>query len=253
MITPKRFREALGLWVGGVIAPIFGIGSALRQDRLFHPRGITFRAQASAAPDVTEQFADVAEALTQGDALVRLSPGAFTGDKGIMPDVLGVAIRFGAGATENFAPRAGSQDLLMASAPNVWTLPIAALKTNQRDFLANVYRGMAPFEIGNYENMRLRLVPQTPAESSPELDRFQSLRQAVADGGVTFRLYADSTKNPNLSSPLVDIQLVEEVILDEETLEFWPFRVGAGIRPSGFVQFMRHVPYLLSEYGRQIG
>ena len=55
MIVPKRFSEALGLWAGGVIAPWFAFGSLIRQERMFHPRGVYFRAEVEAAEGVSEQ------------------------------------------------------------------------------------------------------------------------------------------------------------------------------------------------------
>ena len=51
-----------------------------------------------------------------------------------------VAMRFNTKATDDFAVQEGTQDLLMATSKHVLTLPIAALRTNQNDFLADSYR-----------------------------------------------------------------------------------------------------------------
>lgn len=251
MITPKRFSEALGLWTGAVVAPMFAVGSALRQARVFHPRGISFRAEAKPAEDIKEMYTEVAEGLSQGEALARLSPGVWRGDKGLLPDVLGFSIRFGADPAENWAPGERTQDLLLVTTKRLLTLPLAMLSTNQRDFLGNSYYGGAPFQINGKPNLRLRLVPLTQTEPVAG-DRFAKLRKAVADGDVSFRLDIVSDRDPSLSSPLIEIGLTEEVQINEEELEFWPFNTGQDIVPMGFVQFTRPVPYLLSQYARDI-
>ncbi len=251
MIKPKRFSEALGLWTGSMVAPIFAIGSALRQGRIFHPRGISFRADVKPAEDVDEKYMDLADGLAQGDALVRLAPAVWRGDKGLLPDVLGMAIRFNTDAADSFRAQDRTQDLLLITAKRLSTLPLAMLATNQRDFLDNKYHGAAPFEISGQPNMRLRLVPQVKADTTGP-DRFAKLRKAVEEGDVRFRLDIESRRNESMSSPLIEIQLIEELVIDDDELEFWPFNVGQGIRPMGLVQFMRPVPYMLSQYARGI-
>src|SRR5688500_14984361 len=91
---PKRLSEVLGLWAGGMVAPLLTVGSLLRQARVLHPRGIYFRAKAEPAMDVDARFADLADALSKGDALMRLSAGFSRMRRGMLPDVLGVALRF---------------------------------------------------------------------------------------------------------------------------------------------------------------
>jgi hypothetical protein len=234
-----------------MISPIFAVGSALRQDRVFHPRGVNFRAEVKPAEEVKEDFVEVAEGLSQGEALARLSPGTFRGDRGLLPDVLGFSIRFNTDPAEDFRATCQSQDVLLATARSLLTLPLAALKTNQRDFLDNNYHGAAPFEIAGMPWMRLRLVPLTPPAAN-DLDRFEKIRKAVEDGEAAFRLDVISMRQPAMSSPLVEIRLVEEVPVDEDDLGFHPFNVGQGIRPMGFVQFTRHMPYVMSQYARDI-
>lgn len=249
VIIPKRFSEALGLWAGSVISPILAVGSVLRQGRVVHPRGISFRAEVKPAEGVDDIYAEIADNLSQGETLVRLSPGASRSDRGLLPDVLGVAIRFGADATNDFAPQERSQDILMITAKRLLALPLAMLATDQRDFLDNNYHGGALFEIAGRPNLRLRLVPLTPPKAEGP-NRFAKLRNAVAEGDVMFRLDIESTRDESMSSPLVEIQLIEEIAIDDDKLHMSPFQVGGDIRPQGFVQFMRPVPYLLSQYAR---
>jgi hypothetical protein len=235
--------------MGGVVAPVFAVGSLLRRARVFHPRGIHFRATVEAAEGLESPFSEIADGLAQDAALVRLSTGLYRSDRGMLPDVLGFTIRFNVADTVMFMAQESSQDLLMVTSRSVLTLPIAVLRTNQRDFLDNVYHGMAKFELADRPNMRLRLVPLTPPEDS-NADRYTKIRNAVADGDAVFQLEAASQSNPDQWIRLVQIHLQSEVTVDEGATMFWPFRTGQDIRPQGFVQFMRPVPYLLSQWAR---
>jgi hypothetical protein len=248
---PKRFSEVLGLWIGGAIAPVFTAGSALRRRRIFHPRGVYFRAEVEAAQEVGAPFSALAQGLAQGDTLVRLSAGLWNTERGVLPDVLGVALRFNTAADGGYTPQVGSQDLLLVTAETVFTLVPAAFATNQRDFLANVYHGMARFELAGQANMRLRLVPLTQFAGKAS-NRYDAIRDAVANAEVVFRLEAASESNLTQWIPLVRITLKTEVILDDRTVEFWPFRAAQGMRPQGLFQFMRPVPYLSSQWARSL-
>ena len=252
MIVPKRFSEALGLWAGGLVAPMFAIGSLLRQERVFHARGLYVRAEVEAAEGVHPALEPLVEALTQSDALMRLSAGLYKGNLGLLPDVLGMAIRFGGDPAQGFMPRLGAQDLTLITARRILALPLAMLATDQQDFLANVFHGAGPFEIAGHPWMRIRVKPLGVPVPASSRDRFARLRAAIEAGEVRFRLEIESMLDASLGSAVVDLHLVEEVEVDEETLGFWPFRRGQPIRPMGLVQFMRPVPYLLSEWARKV-
>jgi hypothetical protein len=249
---PERFSEVLGLWAGSMTAPLFTIGSWLRQARIFHPRGIYFQAQVEPVQDVDPRFTDLAQGLSQGEALMRLSAGVSKMRRGVLPDVLGVALRFNTAANEDFAVKEGTQDLLMVTARSVLTLPIAALRTNQRDFMANLYYGMGKFEYADQSDMRLRLTPLPQVGSSGE-DRYAMIRDAVANDEVVFLLEIASQSDSEQWYPLVRIRLVNEVKIDERKITFWPFYTGQGIIPEGFIQYMRPVPYLSSQWVRPGG
>jgi hypothetical protein len=250
VITPKRFSEALGLWAGSLIAPLFAVGTLLRQDQVFHPRGIYFRAEVKPAENVSEEFTALADSLSQAEALVRMSPGTWRGEKGLLPDVLGMAIRFSADPALEYQPRDGSSDLLLITSRRMSTILLSMLSTNQRDFLDNTYHGAANFEIEGHPYMHLRLVPITKAETESP-NRFDKLREAVTEGEAGFRLFIDAPWDPSLSTPLVEIRLLEEVAVNEDQMKFWPFDERQQIRPMGFVQWTRPVPYLLSQWARK--
>jgi hypothetical protein len=246
---PERFSEVLGLWAGSMFAPILTVGSLIRQARVFHPRGIYFQAKVEPAENVDPQFADLADGLSKGDALMRLSAGMSRMRRGLLPDVLGVAVRFNTKANADFEVQEGTQDLLMATSRSVLTLPIAALRTNQNDFMANRYYGMGTFELGEQDCMRMRLTPLPQSVGAGE-DRYAMIRDAVAIDEVPFLLETASISEPDKWYPLVRIRLLAEVKIDDRRMSFWPFHTGQGIRPQGFIQYMRPVPYLSSQWAR---
>lgn len=252
MHTPKRITEAVGLWVGSVIAPIFAVGSLLRQSRVFHPQGINFRADVRQieGEDIDPRFTELVQSLIKGDALVRFSTGMGGPEKMILPDVLGMSIRFGADRDDGFKAEPGAQDLLLATAESLLKLPVAALATDQYSFANNTYHGGAPFEIAEQQNMIVRVVPTMHIRGT-STDRYQNIRTAVDDEDVVFRLEVASLSQPMRWIPLVEIRLMSEVGIDDSRIEFFPFRAGKGIVPQGFIQYMRPVPYLLCQYARK--
>jgi hypothetical protein len=167
----------------------------------------------------------------------------------MLPDVLGMSIRFRADRDDNYKPEQGAQDLLLVTSESLLQLPVAALATDQYNFAGNAYHGMAPFEVAGQSDMILRVVPTTKIEATGT-DRYQNIRIAVDEEDVIFRLEAASQFQPMKWIPLVEIRLMAEVALDDTKLEFFPFRTGQNIIPQGFIQYMRPVPYLLSQYAR---
>lgn len=246
---PERFSEVLGLWAGGMLAPLLTVGSLLRQARIFHPRGIYFQAKVEPAQDVDPQFAQLAQGLSTGDALMRLSAGISKMRRGVLPDVLGVAVRFNTAANADFAVQKDTQDLLMVTSKSVLELPLAALRTNQRDFLGNRYYGMGNYTLADQTGMRLRLTPLPQSGGSGE-DRYEMIRAAAAIDDVAFLLETASASQPDQWFPLVRIVLVKEVKVDDRKMSFWPFYTGQDIEPRGFFQYMRPAPYLSSQWAR---
>lgn len=250
MNRPERLSEVLGLWAGSMMAPALALGTLIREERIFHARGIYFRAEVEVADQVPMAFESVADSLAQGPALARLSAGLWRTKRGMLPDVLGLAIRFNADPNADFGPQENSQDLLTATMKSLLTLPLAALMSNQEDFLANTYHGAGKYEISDKDGMRLRITPlQQPGSSGT--DRYDRIRNAVAGGEVVFQLETSTSPNSAQWFPLVKIRLQSEVKIDEDKVMFWPFR-GQNIRPQGFVQFTRPVPYLASQWARQV-
>jgi len=243
-------RESVGRAVGGLIAPVARQGSRLRRARVLHPDGVVYRAEVrplSVAGD--RALADVAARLA-GPALVRLSGGLWRwrggGDRA-RPDVLGVAVRFR--GSEALSPEAdpGDQDLLFASFRSMWTLPIAPLTTDVRDFLANVYHAVLPFDVTGLGRARCRLVPVRASVTGE--DRRERLERAVSAGVAVFRLEIRQPRRPWVA--VAEIALRERVEMDQQALRLTPFRTGRGIVPRGLIQAVRAAAYAGSQRGRQ--
>ncbi len=253
-------REAVGRAVGGLIAPVARQGSRLRRARVLHPDGVVYRAEVrplvlamngGEGGEGGGALADIAARLA-GPALVRISGGVWRwrggGDRA-RPDVLGVAVRFR--GSEAVSPEAepGDQDLLFASFRSMWTLPIAPLTTNVRDFLANVYYAVLPFEVTGLGKARCRLVPVRTSVTGE--DRRERLERAVSAGVAIFRFEIRQPRRPWVA--IAEIALRERVDMDQQALRLTPFRTGRGIVPRGLIQAVRAAAYAASQRGRQGG
>lgn len=243
--TTSGLREKMGLIAGTALSPLFLVGSALRDARFFHPRGLCFHAVVEPARAVQPGFETLASRLS-GDALVRLSSALWREERNL-PNLLGLSIRFKAQPPLE-KPTVVSQDLLTATARSPWTLAVDSVRTNQHDFLANRYYGMSPFEVDGLGSIQIRITPK-PTTSMGE-DRYQKLAYAVGTSEVRLLMEVLDRRTSSEWQPVVEIRLEKEVDIDESKLQFWPFRNGLGIKPKGFVHFLRPMPYVASRFGR---
>lgn len=239
--------DKVGTLVGDLLAPLVGAASALRRTRLFHPHGYVY-AGAVQAVATEPPFAALASRLA-GDALVRLS-NAWWRARPERRDVLGIAVRLRATPEVSAEPAPGDQDLLFATIRRPWTTALAPLSTDPRDFLSNHYYAVSPFELEGVGRARLRLVPMKPSPEDAGLDRHARLQRAVSAGAADLRLEVKLLGQPGSWAPLAIIHLREPIVLDQEALEFSPFRDGRGVRPRGFVHAMRHGTYWASRRAR---
>lgn len=234
-----RMAEHLGTVVGWVVAPAFGLATAMRRGRTLHPRGELFRGRASPDPAVPGKDRPLAERLS-GDVLVRLSD-ALSKHGARWPDVLGCAIRFGA-----------DQDVLLATIKRPWTMPFAIFTTEVHDFLANDYFAITRFETPFHESAWFRVHPANAARDgrmSNAEERHRALAATVARGdGVLLFSIGDSARGP--WRPLLRIVL-EEQVPDPPGLAFDPFRAGRGVVPRGFVHAMRRGAYDVAQLTRR--
>jgi hypothetical protein len=244
-----RCGAALGVAVGWAIAPFFGLSSLLRQARTFHPRGPTYHALVVRHRDAGPEVGGLAARL-EGPAVVRWS-GALWKRSQRLPDVLGCAIRFRRSEGDSAAPERDDQDLLFATILRPWTMPSAPFTTIVRNYLANTYYAVSPFDVGEPRRVYFRLQPAVSPRASRG-SREARLASATERGEATLDLgIADGPFGP--WSPLVCVRLVAEAEIDGEALRFDPFRDGRGLRPRGFVHALRRGVYRLSQRARPAG
>lgn len=248
-MTLVRLSEGLGYVTGVLASPAFALGSLLRRARIFHPDGQIFSAVCE--PEASAPaLAAVAERLA-GTAVVRLSAGLWRRGRE-WPDVLGCAIRLRGRRPAAATAEPGDQDLLFASFRSLVTLPLAFVATNQHDYLRNTYYAVLPYELAGVGAVSLRLVPTTPVEGRG-VNREARLGDALRRGPVTFRLeLRPRFRLLSAWRPLASLRLVEPLGVPPQALRFSPWRDGMGLRPRGFVQAARALPYRFSQRARAL-
>ena len=238
MMNFLKLREKVGLVNGFFLGAATAAISFARQSRMFHPRGVTYLGHVSIITP---------EVKLPAEALLRFSSAWWKKVEWI--DVLGVAIRFSSSAAFTETPKEGDQDLLFATIRHPWTLPFAPFTTQYHDFLANEYFTVSPFQITLAGGPRLVEFRLVPSSSSPEgAKRKERLCEAVKRG-AHFNLEFRELKRAEWI-PAARIDLTNPIALNQELLQFSPFRVGAKIEPRGYIHFLRVGAYRASQWIR---
>lgn len=233
-----------GLIAGALLAPWTALGSLLRRSRLFHPSGVVLFGRVTPVPGASSRH-DAGTRLS-GQVLVRFSSAWWKSRQ--WPDVLGCALRFTTAQEPSVEPRAGDQDLLLATVRIPATTLLAPLGTRVGDFLSNAYFGVSPFRLAPLGRIKLRLTPLHRAR--PAARREDRLRATLGEGPVRLRLDARAARPGSRYRPIAQIELLDQVDLDQEALRFDPFRAGRGLSPVGFVHSMRVATYAASRRAR---
>jgi hypothetical protein len=259
---PARARSfALGVAAGWAMAPLFVLATLVRRGRTFHPCGPTFHATLARHPKLQAEFAPLADRLI-GRALVRFS-GALWKHFETVPDALGCAVRLRRDDAETSEPSTGDQDLLFATFRRPWTMPLSPLLTDVRDYLANDYFGVSPFDAGLAEPVYLRMHPTCGGAAGDDLEQIDEARELEEEKRPrSERLVREVERGRaalNLEvgrgpygpwAPVVALSLERVAQINGEALRFRPFRDGRGIRPCGFVHALRVGVYKLSQRAR---
>jgi hypothetical protein len=247
-VPPKQqvdLGEAIGRVAGMTLAPVAFVGAAIRDARLFHPRGRVYRADAVlplesiGAPEPVERLAG----RLCGPSLVRASSGFWKNGRE-WPDLLGIAVRFGWSTT---VAAGDEQDLLFGTTSSLWKLPFAALATDVHDYLHNTYHAASSYVLAGVGRVKLSLQPAHVRET--EGNRDERLATAVAEGHARLHLWLELPDGRPF--PLVDVILREPMALDQEALRFSPFAAGKGLDPAGFVHGVRWATYAASRLGER--
>jgi hypothetical protein len=252
MTFVSKWIEGAGTVAGVVVGPAFAAISFARRARTFHPRGDTFLAKVAACPSDDAAIALLAARL-EGVALVRMS-GALSKRRREWLDVLGCAIRF-RGARDEVAAASPSvattdQDVLFATIWRPWTMAFSLFTTNARDYLANDYHAVSPFDIEGLGRGFFRLRPLLHAKADAR-SRRERLDMAVANNTAGFRL---ELRRGSIGpwSPVATVTLERAAEVADEQLRFSAFHTGRGLVPRGFVHAMRRPTYALSQRGRRL-
>jgi hypothetical protein len=236
---------ALGCVLGVLLLPLtFGFLVRNRFARAFHPDGALYEAK----------FVALAREghFLVGPALVRLSATMTRGDAE-KPDVIGLVVRFGAsfgagGVTQ--VPR-DAQDVLTATFDGFRPAQLRRGRetTNCHDFLDNDYRGIALYVVPGIGLAHLRFTGlRRPAEGGGKGTRAARLDEAIADGDARFVL--EVSRGVDAWLALGTLDLTRRIDASQKQLAFSPFRAGRGIRPTGLLNGLRRVNYLLSRFMR---
>lgn len=248
VLAPGALRERVGEVIGRAWVPAIATISAARRARMFHPVGHMFDGRVERT--AVGAFEEVGQSLT-GRVLARCS-GALWKHPVERFEVLGIALRFRRSERAfTAAAEPGDQDLLFATIISPLTMIVSPLTTNGHDFLANIYYGVSPFTVANDVRVKLRLrpLPGPDHDGTADDSRANRLRTAVSAGRAVFVLEARVTLTRDWH-PIARVVLEREIDLDQEALRFDPFRIGAGIAPSGLVHAIRRAVYPASQWAR---
>ncbi len=246
VLAPGALRERVGEVIGRTWVPAIATISRARRARMFHPVGHTFEGRVERT--AVGAFEELGGRLA-GRVLARCS-GALWKHPIERFEVLGIALRFrnSIGAFDTGA-EPGDQDLLFATILSPWTMIVSPLTTNAHDFLANIYYGVSPFTVGSDVRVKLRLRPLPGPDGAGDGSRTDRLRRAVDEGRAVFVLEARPTLTRDWH-PVARVVLEREIDIDQEALRFDPFRIGAGVAPTGLVHAIRRAVYPASQWAR---
>ncbi len=234
---PARISELLGFLLGYPLGLFFAAGSLLRNARFFHPRGLLFSAEVETLPE--------SPVLFPRHALVRFS-GAWWKTRE-WPDVMGLTIRMSKNRIKSVTAEKEDQDLLFASFRSPWEMLLAPFTTEYHDFQENSYYAISPFTINPGTVVDIMVEPTSGQRMAGT--REEKLTGNVMAGNVVLRVLMKE-KNKKNWRMVAKIRMLEESYLDQEALRFHPFQAGADLRPTGFLQYLRHGPYKMSQWIR---
>lgn len=229
-----KTSELVGTLLGYPLGIMTGTISFLRASRMFHPRGILVRGTVqNMSPEIIELHPHV---------MVRFSSALWKNK--VWPDVLGITLRFSQKKQFDFSPAKGDQDLLFASFPHPWQMPIGIFLTNFRNFFENDYFAVSPFNLNNRKVIfRITLTSHFEGTRSEIVER-----NIISHSGI--KLWLKEGKSEWIH--IAQITLQEELSLDQERLKFNPFLDGLGIRPIGFIHHLRIGAYRFGQGGRSL-
>ncbi|MCP3142482.1 hypothetical protein [Pyxidicoccus xibeiensis] len=245
-----QVSRALGLAAGALVTPLLFPFFLVRGRRFFHTTGLLHMAHVVPPPGVLPGApADLASRLV-GPALVRFSGGLFSKDE--CRDSLGLGLRFHCQPLPTAIYCKGDQDLTLITAPSFFPAKLldAMKQTDGRDFLANTYHGVWPYEAAGLGRVSLRITPS--GAGAPGKDRAERLENAVARGAARLLLEV-APAGSDLYLPVAELRIGARLSPAlEETFRLHAGSGGRGLQPAGFWHAVRVVPYVASQHARKL-
>jgi hypothetical protein len=256
----------LAMWVSG----FFGLVSAVRNARTFHPDGRVFRGTVRSLQPADPALARAAEQLT-GSVILRIGMGVMK--KGMprwladrIPDAPSIASRFFIAATPDeirLQRHPGDLDLLCTAGGDRLGKLVVNLATGGRmyglrqfDYFQNLYYAQVPYKSDDGRlDLWVRLAPERGDDSSASVTaedgeaRERGLTETVANH-ARLRIEVQRAGDPGEPFvPIAEIGFEQEIRIDQETLHFDPVD-GRGFEPHGFLTGLRRFVYPASVQSR---
>src|SRR5262245_52243314 len=254
-------------------AGIFGfLSGVVRNSRIFHPDGRTFRASVRSLRPANPSLARAAAQLEGSTALLRIGMGLMKrgGPRwlaDVVPDAPSIAARFYTAASPGEArvERRPGEDLDLlctAGGDRLWKLLVNLAAGGRMfglrkfDYFQNLYFAQVPYRIDDGQlDVWIRFVPELASASSTSgtpndgVTREERLTRAVADHAV-IRIEAQRVADGRAAFlPVAEMRFEEEIHIDQEALHFDPI-AGRGFVPRGFLTDLRRYVYPASVQSR---
>ncbi|MGZ4618429.1 MAG: hypothetical protein ACXV3F_06825, partial [Frankiaceae bacterium] len=215
-------------------AASFGVLSALRGKRFFHPAGVAFagRLDVEPGPGYGVPLLDEQRSF---EAIARFSRGAGTPEP--LPDVLGLAVRILDAHGQGL-----HQDLLLVTSDR---RPLGRhLLLPARSFLSRSYSSVLPYSVGAVGRFCFGADPLEVPAAPRSRRALDTLTAAVEQGGLVLRLTLAgfpagpwrpwATVTLNRALPASESEQLRFNVMDH---------TGGGIQPEGWLQHLRRNAY----------
>ena len=239
-LLPPRAHEAnpatpgpLATAAGSAAGVAFGLASALRRARVFHPDGAAYRATLDVASP--RGHSRLFGQPGRHPAVVRLSRAIGVPEP--LPDVFGLAIRI-----EDVHGDGQHQDLLLVTSGEAPVLRHLLLPVVS--FTSTRYSSLLPYRIGD-ERLLVGATPLT-ADDDVRPRTFDDLSDALASARLRFALDVAPLTGEWGQVGVLDVG--QRLTADEsESLSFNPWNTGGGVAPAGFLNGVRQLAYVGSQ------
>jgi hypothetical protein len=226
---PSLASRVVGLSLGAVFAPVFGLASFVRRKRSVHPYGGGYAVSITVTDPLPSLTGTALGRVDRLDGIVRLSHGL--GRSAGRPDVRGFALRI--------LDHGGvfKQDIVMMSTSTRSGRQAMTMPTAYTTRYSSVLPLVAPLGPVVFTCL--------PMESGA-VDQYFDRGHATG-----FRFQLSAGRPHEAWYPCADIVFERALTSEEcEQLRFNPFNADLGLRPISTISMIRRVVYPVSQLGR---